>query len=100
GGTLNTASSMCFDDGAGLWSVSETFTLLPNTTYKLRIKTAISGTITIKGYSYTPPNDDCGGAFAISPVLITDNNADHLPGPGVVPGQLCASTLENTAFYT
>ena len=100
GGTLNTVSSMCFDDATGLWSASETFTFSPNTTYKLRVKTAISGTITIKAYSYTPPNDDCAGAFAISPVLISDNNANDLPGPGVVPGQLCASTLENTAFYT
>jgi hypothetical protein len=100
GGTLNTVSSMCFDDGTGLWSFSETFTPSPNTTYKLRIKTAIAGTLTIKGYNYTPPNDDCAGAFSISPVLITDNNANDLPGPGVVPGQLCASTLENTAFYT
>lgn len=100
GGTLNTASSMCFDDGMGLWSFSEAFTPTPNTTYKLRIKTAISGTISILAYSYTPPNDDCLGSFDISPIMITDNNADHTPGPGVVPGQLCASTLENTAFYS
>ena len=100
GGTLNTASSMCFDDGMGLWSFNETFTPAPNTTYKLRIKTAISGNISISAYSYTPPNDICNGAFDISPVLITDNNANDLPGPGVVPGQLCASTLENTSFYT
>lgn len=100
GGNLNSASSICFDDGEGLWSVSETYTLAPNTTYTLRIRTTIAGTITICGKYYTPPNDDCSGAFEIGPIPITDNNACHKAGPGVVPGQLCASTLENTAFYS
>jgi hypothetical protein len=100
GGSLNTASSMCFDDGVGLWSFSETFMPTPNTTYKLRIKTAVSGNISIRGYSNTSPNDICTGAFDISPVLITDNNANDLPGPGVIPAQLCAASLENTIFYT
>lgn len=28
-----------------------------------------------------------------------DNNSCHLPGPGVTAAQLCAFSLENTAFY-
>src|SRR5690349_4014869 len=38
GGILQTLSSMCFDDGWGLWSPAQNFALLPSTTYHLRIK--------------------------------------------------------------
>ena len=90
---------MCFDDGTGLWAPAETYTFAPNTTYYLRVKTTTTGNISIAGQYYTPPNDDCTGAFSLSPTYITDNNACHQPGPGVTPDQLCAFTLENTAFY-
>lgn len=99
GGNLETSSSMCFDDGQGLWAPAETYILSANTTYTLRIKTTNSGNISITGQFYTPPNDDCGGAFGIGPTPIMDNNACHHGGPGVTPPQLCAFTLENTAFY-
>jgi hypothetical protein len=92
-------SGMCFDDGTGLWAPAETYSFAPNTTYYLRIYTTTTGDISIAGQYYTPPNDDCYGAFTLSPVAITDNNACHHGGPGVTPGQLCAFTLENTAFY-
>jgi hypothetical protein len=35
----------------------------------------------------------------LAPHPITDNNACNSPGTGVNPTDLCASTLENTAFY-
>jgi len=99
-GNLQDLSSMCLNDGNGLWAPAETFVVTPNTTYILRIKTSATGTIRICGKNYSPPNDDCLGATPIGPFLVNDNNACHKPGPGVVPGQLCASSLENTAFYT
>lgn len=99
GGTYQAASSMCFDDGTGIWAFAETFTVSPNTTYILRVIVSAAGNITIGGQHYTPPNDNCSGAFQLSPVNIHDNNACHKGGPGVTPAQLCASTLENTAFY-
>lgn len=99
GGTYQSASSMCFDDGEGIWAPAETFTLSPNTTYIIRVIVTAAGNIEIGGQHYTPPNDNCSGALSLSPTNITDNNACHKGGPGVTPGQLCAFTLENTAFY-
>ncbi len=93
------ASSMCFDDGEGLWAPAHNFVYSPNTTYKLRIKTAIAGNITICAQHYTPPNDVCTGAFPIGPTPQQDNNSCHTPGPDVIAGDLCAGSLENTAFY-
>lgn len=99
---LQSESSLCLFDGNGLWAPAETFTITPNTTYILRIKTSITGAIQICGQNYTPPNNNCLGATPLGPALVNDNNACHKPGSssGIVPGQLCASTLENTAFYT
>jgi hypothetical protein len=99
GGTYQSASSMCFDDGEGIWAFAEDFTVSPNTTYILRVIVTTAGNITIGGQHYTPPNDNCSGALQLSPVDIHDNNACHKGGPGVTPAQLCAYTLENTAFY-
>jgi hypothetical protein len=92
-------SSMCFYDGTGLWAPSETYTLSANTTYYLRVKTTTACTIGIGGQHFPPVNDDCAGAINISPTPIIDNNSCHTAGPVVTPGQLCASSLENTAFY-
>ena len=96
---LQVGSSICFEDGAGLWAPSETYVLTPNTVYYLRIKTDVGGTITIAGQHFTPGNDECTGALPVGIDQVDENNACHKPGPTVLPGQLCAHTLENTAFY-
>ena len=96
---LETSSSMCFYDGTGLWAPAETYVLSANTTYYLRVKTATACTISIGGQTAPPSNDECPGAVDISPTPIIDNNSCHTPGPSVTPPQLCASSLENTAFY-
>ena len=98
-GNLEPASSICFYDGTGVWAPAETYVLLPNKTYILRIKTGTTGTIQICGKNYTPPNDACPGATQIGTLLINDNNACHKPEAGVLPDQLCAPSLQNTAFY-
>jgi len=97
--TLYNSGSMCFDDGKGLWSFGHSFAIQANTTYKLRIKTFTSGNIAINAKYYTPPNNACAGATGISSTPITDNNACNVAGSGVNATDLCASTLENTAFY-
>lgn len=97
--SLQTLSSMCFDDGWGLWAPASTFTLTPNTTYYLRIKTATATTISINAQSHTPTNNLCSGATPVGSTPINDNNACNLPSSEVTPAQLCAYTLENTAFY-
>jgi hypothetical protein len=98
-GTLYSSNSMCFDDGQGLWSFGHAFAIQPNTTYKLRIKTTTAGNITINAKYYNPSNNTCIGATGIGSTPTTDNNACNSPGSGLNPTDLCASTLENTAFY-
>ncbi|HEV8284542.1 MAG TPA: T9SS type A sorting domain-containing protein [Chitinophagaceae bacterium] len=93
-------SSVCFNDGTGLWAPSETFTLASNTTYYLRVWTPGSGTITMCAKSYDPPNNNCTGATPIGSTPVTDNNACHKPAQGIAPELLCAYSLENTAFYS
>jgi hypothetical protein len=93
------SSSMCFDDGKGLWAPDELYSLLPNTSYKLRIKTSAATTLSICARHNTPANDDCNGATPIGTTPVSDNNANHTGGPGVWASDLCANTLENTAFY-
>jgi hypothetical protein len=97
--TMYGSGSMCFDDGKGLWSFGHLFSIQANTTYKLRIKTTTAGNIAINAKYYTPANNTCIGATGIGATPITDNNACNSPGTGINAGDLCASTLENTAFY-
>jgi hypothetical protein len=96
---LETPSSMCFDDGTGLWAPAHNYAVMPNTTYYLRIKSATSTTLQIEGKSYTPANNTCNGATAIDGNLLADNNATHKPGAGINPPDLCAASIENTAYY-
>lgn len=97
---MYSANNMCFDDGEGLWSFSHVFTPVANTTYKLRVRTNVAGNIVICAQNFNPPNDDCPGALQITSDTLTDNNANDAAGPLVSAADLCASTLENTAFYT
>jgi hypothetical protein len=96
---LVVASSMCFDDGEGLWAPAETFSIQTNHTYYLRVKTSSPCTISIGGQTYVPSNNNCSGAKSITTSSFTDNNSCNRPSTEVTPGQLCAFTLENTAFY-
>jgi len=98
-GSAIVTSSMCFYDGHGLWAPAQPSPLAGNTMYYLRIKTSTVCSISIGGQYYTPSNDDCSGALSISAVGTTDNNSCHLAGPGVTTTQMCASSLENTAWY-
>jgi hypothetical protein len=99
-GYLETASSICFYDGSGLWAPSENFVMTPNKTYILRIKTTATGTLTIQGYYYTPPNNSCATAMPIGTILTFDNNAAHKPATGINPAGACVVSFTNTALYT
>ncbi len=53
----------------------------------------------------TPPNDICSGATSISNVPLSTDNFCTTPGPTtntptITPADLCAGTLENTAWFT
>ncbi|HEX6846948.1 MAG TPA: hypothetical protein VF144_08215 [Chitinophagaceae bacterium] len=99
-GNLETASSICFYDGTGLWSPSPDFVITPNQTYILRIKTTTTGTLTIQGYYYTPPNNSCATARPIGTILSFDNNAAHKPATGISPAGACVVNFTNTALYS
>lgn len=94
--------NMCMTEGTGLWAQNLFNNLLPNTTYYLRVRTAGGYTddLQVCATYYTPPNNDCSGATALSPAPVLDNNACHNPSFLVQPPELCATTLENTAWYT
>lgn len=101
-GSMYSSSGMCFDDGKGLWSFADNFTIQANHTYKLRVKTTTTGDITICAKYYTPPNNDCAGATSIGTTEISDNNACNGPGTEISAVALTCGlgfTLENTAFY-
>jgi len=97
--SLQTPSSMCFDDGQGLWAPAHNYTLTANTTYYLRIKTTSATQLTITGQSHAPTNNLCSGATPVGAIPINDNNACNRPSAEVTPGEICAYTIENTAFY-
>jgi hypothetical protein len=94
------ASSVCFDDGTGDWAPCETLTLVANTVYYLRVWTPGTGTLTMCAKNYDPPNNTCAGATSIGSTPFTDNNACNKGSTEVLPEQLCAFSLENTAFYS
>ena len=96
---LETGSSMCFDDGAGLWAPAHNYTLSANTTYYLRIKTTTATNLAISGENHIPTNNSCSGATDIDGNPLIDNNATHKPSSEITPPQLCAVSIENTAFY-
>src|SRR4030095_12850782 len=77
------ASSICFNDGTGLWAPSKSFTFLPGTTYYLRVWTPGPGTIAMSANTYAPPNNSCSGATFIGTIPVTDNNACHKPSAEV-----------------
>jgi hypothetical protein len=99
-GAFEPSSSICLYDGTGLWAPDAvSFSISPNTTYTLRIKTQTTGTIQIAGQHHTPLNNDCLNATEIGMILTYDQNANHMPGTGITAAELCAASLENTAFY-
>lgn len=100
GGLYN--HNMCMNDGTGIWAQNLFDNLAANKTYYLKVRTAggYTGDLLMSALYYTPPNENCLGATSISSnALVSDNNACHKPG-NVPAGQLCAITLENTAWYT
>jgi hypothetical protein len=100
GGIFN--HGMCMNTGSGLWAPNLFSNLQPNTNYYLRVRTqqGYTGDLKISSMYYTPLNDDCFGATSIGTTAVSDNNACHTPGPGIPASELCATTLENTAWYT
>ncbi|MCW8897171.1 MAG: T9SS type A sorting domain-containing protein [Flavobacteriales bacterium] len=82
-------------------------TLAANTCYYLRVwtKNAPSSSASTCIYTQTPPQDACSGAVPIDATPSPSDNYCTTPGPTantptITPGNLCAGSLENTAWYS
>lgn len=106
---LSNIHSICMDDGNGIWATNLEYgsitgtNFAPNTTYYLRVRTenGFTGTIQICAKSEVATNNLCSGSTGIDTLTTTNqNNACNSGSIEVTPGNLCAGTLENTAWYT
>jgi hypothetical protein len=107
GGTATGAQPyqcVCMEEGEGIWASNLWYSnLLPGTTYYLRVKTeaGFTGTIQICGKYDEPSNNLCSGATGIDELATPDqNNACNVGSNEIPPANLCAGSLENTAWYT
>lgn len=94
--------TVCFNDGNGYWAIDNAWgEVQPNTTYYLRLRAApgYNGTLTICATQPTITNGTCQTATPIPVNGAWYNNSCHQPG-NIIPGDLCAYSLENTAWYT
>jgi hypothetical protein len=100
-GSVVTPSSMCMEDGDGIWSPDSYNPLEPNTTYylRVRVKGNFTGTINICADHDNNLNDNCANALQIGTNYVWDDNGCNTPGPNLPPSQTCAVTLENTPWY-
>ena len=96
--------SVCMDNGSGIWATNLFWSnLSPNTTYYLRVRTeqGFTGTLQLCSKFDTPSNNLCSGSISIDTLETTDqNNACNIGSTEVPEGNLCAGSLENTAWYT
>lgn len=82
-------------------------TLAANTCYYLRVwtKNAPTSSASTCIYTQTPPQDACSGAVPIDATPSPSDNYCTTPGPTantptITPSDLCAGSLENTAWYS
>ena len=94
--------SICMDDGNGIWASNLWYgNLAANTTYYLRVWTEDVVVLQICGKHETPTNNLCSGSTGIDDLVTPNqNNACNLGSTEVPPANLCAGSLENTAWYT
>jgi len=106
---LSNIHSVCMDDGDGIWATNLEYgsitgtNFTANTTYYLRVRTenGFTGSIQICAKSEAPSNNLCAGATSIESLTTSNqNNACNSGSTEVSPANLCAGTLENTAWYT
>jgi hypothetical protein len=79
--------------------------LAANTCYTIRVVHANTGTFTICDQTNPTINDDCANATSVDSTPDSDDNFCTTPGPTtnaptITPADLCAGSLENTAWYT
>lgn len=93
--------NICAVDGKAHWATNLFDPLAANTTYYMRIRAVgnYTGNYSITGRHLTPNNNLCISATSLDVNWRADHNCCNSPSVEVVPGTLCATTLENTAWY-
>ncbi len=98
--------TVCFNDGNGYWAPNDRNTygdgdLDPNTTYILRFRAqeGFNGNITICANYNDPDNVSCPRATTLTTAPTLYENSCH-KGDTIPAGDLCAQSLENTAWYS
>ena len=86
--------------GATLSTTNLSGTLTGSTCYVLRVWAKDGGTFDLCYESVDPPNDECAGAMGIDAIPQSTDNYCFTPGASdPAPADLCAGSLENTAWY-
>jgi hypothetical protein len=96
-------SVTCYSNATDfVWSTAD-LGLSPNTCYYALVwsKNGFPAGSQFCTYTQTPPNDECTGALAIDATPQATDNYCMTPGVSdPAPADLCATSLENTAWYT
>lgn len=97
--------TVCFEDGNGLWAPNDgniygagDFFFIDDYYVRFRAEAGFNGQITICAKPSTPGNLQCQSASTLSNIPTWYNNACHT-GDTIPSGDVCATTLENTAWY-
>lgn len=97
--------TVCFEDGTGFWAPNDgnvygemDFFFINDYYVRFRAEAGFNGQITICAKENTPTNLHCQQASSLSNIPTWFNNACHI-GDTIPSGDVCASTLENTAWY-
>lgn len=94
---------LCSTDGKAHWATSMwNQPLQPNHLYRFRLRATgnFTGTYSIQARHLTPGNNLCANAKPIDGTWKKDHNCCNVPSAEVTPPELCAGTLENTAWYS
>ncbi len=90
--------------GSGASFSTSSSGLSANTCYTARFWIKNGGAFTLCTEAMSPPNDNCSGATGIDGIPLSTDNYCTTPGPTsntptITPADLCAGSLENTAWY-
>lgn len=116
GAAIKSNTSLCLNDGVGVWSAGPGFPVsgyTPGIDYYLRIYTdaptdGSNQSVTLCGTEKTQaPNDECANAQVFNYSPGTYNNAcahftpptEGLSGSGADANKICAFSLQNTVWY-
>lgn len=96
--------TVCFNDGNGFWAIDNSYgsgQVSGSSAYflRFRVEAGFTGQITICAQQPDPQNLACQKATPLTNSPTWYNNSCHV-GDTIPAGDVCANTLENTAWYS